>query len=157
MSTLETLYAEFSKLATAKYEVAKPPTADDLKQAASALGHQMPKDFLDFLSRFHDRHPPFWDVLRVQRSGSPTVGEDLVKVNLDMRKAYRGELERCVLFFNDGTGRYACFVFSKSGKFAGIGRWDPFDDDRERPPEIRYDTWRDWLAAEVGDLRNSDL
>ena len=153
MPILKSLYEEFSTLATVRNAGAKPPSEDDVARAAFSLGLPIPTDFIDFLSQFYDRQPPFWDVLRVQPAGAPAVREDIVEYNLNLRKVYSGELDRCLLFKNTGTGDYDCFVFTAVGQIAGIGVWEQFAEERGKPPSLLYTTWLDWFAAEMQALR----
>jgi hypothetical protein len=154
MTSLEALYVAFSELSTATWEGTRPPTVEDVARAESALGRSIPKELIDFQLMFHDRHPPFWNVLSVQPQGAPPVSEDIVTINLTQRTMYPGELDHVLLFYHAGQGNYDCFIFDSRGRVLGIGRWDPFDDNRETPPDIRYDSWVAWLTDEIRDLQN---
>jgi len=155
MRTLKSLYAEFSVLATVRNAGVKPPSEDEVARAGSSLGFSIPKDFIDFQSLFYDRKPPFWDVLRVQPAGAPTVSYDIVDYNLELRKLYPGELDRCLLFRNIGTGDYDCFVFSTTGTLLGIGFWEHDLDERtEYSPSVLYADWLEWFESEMELLRD---
>jgi len=72
-----------------------------------------------------------------------------------MRKLYPGELDRCLLFRNIGTGDYDCFVFSTTGTLLGIGFWEHDLDERtEYSPSVLYEDWLEWFEAEMELIRD---
>jgi hypothetical protein len=155
---LEELYREYATLATVRRRGGTNPSADDLERAAAATGLPIPAGLAEFWRRFPDRHPPFWDVLRLGATppagGSPFDADDIVHVNRDRRAAFPDALGRCLLFFNTGWGGYDCFVFDGANRLLGIGTWDGMEGPRGEPPEVSFPGWEEWFAGQMVNLRS---
>jgi hypothetical protein len=154
MRTLEFIYEDFSKIATVKEACTKPPSEDDFIRAGQLLGRSFPCEYIQFCSRFYDRHPPFWDVLRVQPFSESATGLDIVATNLELRQMYSGQLDQCVLFKNTGSGDYDCFLYTATGEFIGIGVWEQYAEEHDEQPSLLYTTWFEWFTAEMEMLQS---
>ena len=150
MPDLEGLYREFATLATVRRPGGAIPSPADLGRAAAAIGLPIPEGLAAFWRRFPDRHPPFWDILRLGAGDA----EDLVHANLERRAAFPDELGRCLLFFNTGWGGYDCFVFDEADRILGIGTWDEMKGPRGEPPAVSCPGWEEWFAEQMVNLRS---
>jgi hypothetical protein len=154
MPDLEGLYQEFATLATVRRPGVATPSAADLEGAAAAIGLPIPEGLAAFWRRFPDRHPPFWDVLRLGASDPAGDAEDLIHANLERRAAFPDELGHCLLFFNTGWGGYDCFLFDEANRILGIGTWDEMEGPRGAPPAMSYSGWEEWFAEQMVNLRS---
>lgn len=151
MSGIEDLFRSYELLATVLIPGVAAPSAGDISRASESLGLLIPDDFAEFLKRFFDRHPPFWETLRVPASVSAACGEDIISENLLMRSRHPATLRRCLLFNNDGAGDYDCFLYSEDGRLLGVGVWRQYDEP-DAFPSVLWPSFSDWLADEISCL-----
>lgn len=151
MQRLEDMFEAYERLATVLNPDATAPSAEDIRRASESLGLLIPDEFAEFLMRFFDRQPPFWETLRVPASASAACGVNIISENLFMRSRHPATLRRCILFNNDGTGDYDCFLYSEDGRLLGVGVWRQYDDPGAFP-SVLWQSFCDWLADEIARL-----
>lgn len=156
MTRIDDLFRSYELLATVLIPGVAAPTAGDIGRASESLGLFIPDEFAEFLKRFFDRQPPFWETLRVPTSVGAACGVDIISENLFMRSRHPATLRRCLLFNNGGAGEYGCFLYSEDGRLLGVGVWRQYDDP-DAFPTVLWPSFCDWLADEIARLREQSV
>jgi hypothetical protein len=151
MKDITSLFQSYSELATSVLPFDEP-SHEDFQRADEILGFELPKEFVLFLITFYNRHPPFWEVLRVPSRQHIEFGDDITEVNKFFRAQHRRSLHSSVLFRDIGTGDYECFIYSDSHRFLGVGLWEQYSAPEEEPI-ILFDSFQSWFADAIANLR----